>query len=66
MKIWIVALALGLLLVAGVAVASSLQEEEKLVPASSCGSCNGGCSVEKPCSSPSCGTNNAGSCGCKG
>ncbi|MFA4960112.1 MAG: hypothetical protein WC548_00430 [Candidatus Pacearchaeota archaeon] len=68
MKIWMIALALGLLLVVGFVVADSLLVEEteaETVVAPSCGSCNGGCSVGNSCSNPSCGINSGGSCGCK-
>jgi uncharacterized membrane protein len=67
MKILMIALVIGLLAVAGLVVVNALQNEEPVVTsvkAPSCGSCGGGCGATGGCSSPSCGANNGGSCGC--
>jgi hypothetical protein len=67
---WIIALTLGLLIVAGIAVAISSDKEEVQESITSpqtysCGKCAGGCNSEGSCSSPSCGYNSGTGCGCK-
>lgn len=69
MKIWMIALVIGLLAVASVVVVNALGDDESVatsspvVKSAGCG-CGGGCAASGGCSSPSCGASSGGSCGC--
>ena len=68
MKTWVIALAVGLLLIAGVTAVNALQEESSTneVEAVSYSSCGGGCSAGNTCGNPTCGAKTGGTCGCQG
>jgi len=61
MKIWMIVAVLGLLAVAGFAVADAFVSEpaEEELP-----SCGGGCSAEQSCSNPTCGARVGQGCSC--
>jgi len=70
MNAWtIVALVIGLVLIAGVFVVAysskvNASAETNKAPKTSCGSCNGGCTAEKNCGAASCGATSGGTCNC--
>lgn len=64
MNLWIIAIIVGLLVIAGVFVAnfSVAKSSEKI----SCSSCNGKCSEDRNCGLETCAALNGGKCGCGG
>lgn len=74
MKIWIIASLVATMLIAGFLVVNALQTSndlpivesspEKTPSCSGAGSCGGSCTPGNSCSSPTCGVEKTGSCGC--
>ena len=71
MNIWMILTIVGLLAVAGFVVADSfgggqVAEEDSSTDLPSCGSasCDGICSGERTCGSPTCGASQGKTCGC--
>jgi len=65
MNLWIIAaIVVGLLLVAGIAMATFTTADK--VAESGCKSCNGKCTAENNCGLATCGAVNGGKCGCGG
>jgi len=62
MNVWVIAIAIVLLTIAGFVVSAivTAQEPEKI----ECSSCDGSCSAEKNCDIATCGAVSGGSCGC--
>ena len=70
MNTWIIsAIVAGLLILAGVAVVSTVDAQpeapsDTIIEASECTSCGNSCSLESNCGLASCGAVSGGSCGC--
>ena len=64
MKIWMIVVVIGLLAVAGLAVANSVGNDEPVEQVAP--SCDGGCSAGNTCSNAACGAKVGKSCGCRG
>ena len=63
MNLWtIMAIAIGLLILGGIALSVATTAEK--TAESGCKSCNGKCTAEKNCGLASCGAANGGACGC--
>ena len=64
MELWIIALIVGLLLVAGIVVSVTTLTAADEPEEKECKSCGQACTADKNCGLASCGAVSGGSCGC--
>lgn len=65
MNLWIIAIVIGALLIAGIVISANL-ETANATEKVSCANCQGTCNAEKNCGLASCQAVNGGKCGCGG
>ena len=64
MNLWMLAIIIAVLVVAGIAVTYAAAQVEKTTEKISCSSCGNNCDTEKNCGLATCGAVNGESCGC--
>tara|TARA_Y100000310_G_C20686953_1_gene819643 strand:- start:676 stop:897 length:222 start_codon:yes stop_codon:yes gene_type:complete len=73
MKIWLIAIVVAILAIAGIVIVNALQNNDAEVSGSDVCStpsdapvCGNSCTAGNVCSNPSCGVRTGGGCGCRG